>query len=1129
MTSADLKQRIFLYGNPDFVCLSETHLSDNEIINLKGYKWFGNNRKVSETGRKRKSGGVGILVKNGIFEEYSVSLCSAEFEGILSIKITHKISGYTTTLVSNYLPPVDSPYGNNADMFFNQLLIMTYDTSEDDSIIFCGDINARIGLKEDVLLPVHHVKERQKVDEKVNAHGHSFLEFLNDACCCIINGRVGSSNYTFCNAKGKSEIDYVFVPYDVISKITYFEIKSCEDIITELDISSLICDGSRVPDHSMLIFEFKGSGVYVEEYCKGLGAKYGQTQRSKIFRKFKQNYMTNPALKRELLQRIEGMMSELATQSEIDECYEGVVVQIQKEMAKNARTGKRANTPNKPYWNERLSELWHHFDKCAKKLRNFKHHAELPKICSEYCSAMQDFDRELRKCKRNYDRGTCLEIDEMCKKDPKKFWNELNKLGPRKAHKTHCEALDCNGEVTRETETVVKHWFKCYRDHSGQKQNESFDDEFYDRALTDLRKLEKTDVDIGPSILNEYITKEEVSKVVFKGKKRKAVGIDNIAYEALQNDTCVHVLHGLFNKCFDLGKVPTEWSKAIVVPISKGKKSISTEPLTFRGISLQSCIYKIYSGVLNNRVYSYFESEDKLSNCQNGFRKNRSCIDHVFSVTELIRSKITQKKKIYGMFVDYKSAFDLVDHGLLMYSLRKMGISGKMIRAYQAIYAAPCSAINVNGILTPFFRNMVGTRQGDQSSPNLFGSFLQSLLDELENSGLGIETSSGDRLPVFAYADDILLLAESVEELQKLSDIVYEWSRKWRMVVNLEKTKIVVFRGRRVIRPDVNVKYGGRIVEVVEGYRYLGVYLDENLTFDEYVTQISSAGGHALGGVMNKCHLLKDMGYTTFDRLYHSGVSSVLDYGAEVVWLPKKSACLLEKVQQRACRYFLGVGRFSALCTLNAEMGWMSCASRSLLSKCRFYNRLLKMEETRIPRKIFMETKDQPGSWAGELLVQLDRLGEARNWHKNVPLDLANVKEKIQQRDYELWCNEIQTKRKLDYFRTVKFDTKVTPLVRVPMPKSSRSLLSRLRNGSLMLRIEYGRYNREQRDERICELCNDGVEDANHFLYDCKALTEIRLEYADLISNPDNIFEQPHRLGGYVTRLWKKRCEVLSE
>lgn len=197
------------------------------------------------------------------------------------------------------------------------------------------------------------------------------------------------------------------------------------------------------------------------------------------------------------------------------------------------------------------------------------------------------------------------------------------------------------------------------------------------------------------------------------------------------------------------------------------------------------------------------------------------------------------------------------------------------------------------------------------------------------------------------------------------------------------------------MRPDCEIKYSAQPVEVTHRYRYLGVFLDEHLTFDEYATQISSAGGRALGAVLNKTRFLKDMGHQTFSHLYHAGVAPVLDCGSEIAMLNKRFIHLLEKLQLRAGRFFLGVGRFSALCSINAEMGWRSCSFRAEMSRYRYYNRIMKMDSDRIPKKIYLESKETPGTWANEVGYGLSKLGEHRSWRNNVPLDLTLIREKL--------------------------------------------------------------------------------------------------------------------------------------
>ncbi|CAC5425824.1 unnamed protein product [Mytilus coruscus] len=127
--------------------------------------------------------------------------------------------------------------------------------------------------------------------------------------------------------------------------------------------------------------------------------------------------------------------------------------------------------------------------------------------------------------------------------------------------------------------------------------------------------------------MNSAITIDEIRRLVSRTKNGKSFGIDNIPYEVLKTENVITVLHSLLQLVFDTSIVPLLWHLAIICPIVKDKSSDKRIPLHYRGISLLSCISKLYCGFINNRLSSYLEDNDLLSEEQNGFRKNRSCED----------------------------------------------------------------------------------------------------------------------------------------------------------------------------------------------------------------------------------------------------------------------------------------------------------------------------------------------------------------------------------------------------------------------------------------------------------------------------------------------------------------------
>ena len=104
-------------------------------------------------------------------------------------------------------------------------------------------------------------------------------------------------------------------------------------------------------------------------------------------------------------------------------------------------------------------------------------------------------------------------------------------------------------------------------------------------------------------------------KVIYKSKDNKSCGFDKIPYEVLKFKTVLDTLHSLFQFCLDKGKIPYIGRNTIILPITKESTKDPRVPLNYRGISLLSCISKLYSSFLNNRLLSYLEANDG----QNGF------------------------------------------------------------------------------------------------------------------------------------------------------------------------------------------------------------------------------------------------------------------------------------------------------------------------------------------------------------------------------------------------------------------------------------------------------------------------------------------------------------------------------
>ena len=151
-------------------------------------------------------------------------------------------------------------------------------------------------------------------------------------------------------------------------------------------------------------------------------------------------------------------------------------------------------------------------------------------------------------------------------------------------------------------------------------------------------------------------------------------------------------------------------------------------------------MYKLFSIILNKRLYTWAEQNGKLDEAQSGFRSGYSVVDNVFSLSAMIQKYLSRKGgRFYCLYVDFQKAFDKIQHQKLFISLLQKGIHGKYLRILKAMYSSLSATVRTSSGETNGFPCNVGTRQGDVSSPLIFAFFINDLCTLLrEQCGDGI-------------------------------------------------------------------------------------------------------------------------------------------------------------------------------------------------------------------------------------------------------------------------------------------------------------------------------------------------------------------------------------------------------
>lgn len=444
-----------------------------------------------------------------------------------------------------------------------------------------------------------------------------------------------------------------------------------------------------------------------------------------------------------------------------------------------------------------------------------------------------------------------------------------------------------------------------------------------------------------------------------------------------------------------------------------------------------------------------------------------------------------------------------------MFRLLQYNIDGKMYRAVRSLYADTQCCVKLNeNVFTNWFDVTSGVKQGDNLSPTLFSLYINELCKEINSLKKGVKVGHLD-VSMLLYADDMVLIAESEGNLQEMLNSMYNWCRKWRLVVNESKTNIVHFRKSRKRCTEFIFKYGDNVINVVKEYKYLGVILDEHLNYKKCSSTLAESGGRALSAIISKFKQFKDIGYNTFTTMYNAGVSPVMYYGSSIWGVDGKNNHA-DNTQNRAIRYFLGVHNFTPIPALVSEMGWLPSKYAKWLCMLQFWNRIIKMSNDRLTKCIFnIEYNIYSGgnNWCEHVKEIMRQLDELDKYDNRVTCNIEKCKDKMLKLAEEEWKKQIILKPKLRTYVKFKNKLEVSDYVKNVTRRYDRSMVAKFRCGILQLHVETGRYNSTKLEDRTCNICNTGcIEDEYHFLCICPIYATDRNKMFNFAENKNNDF-----------------------
>ena len=428
----------------------------------------------------------------------------------------------------------------------------------------------------------------------------------------------------------------------------------------------------------------------------------------------------------------------------------------------------------------------------------------------------------------------------------------------------------------------------------------------------------------------------------------------------------------------------------------------------------------------------------------------------------------------------------------------------RMLDIIVSMYENVKSQVKINNRLSESFSCMTGVRQGECLSPFLFAIYLNDIEQEFITKGAdGVDTGFL-KLFLLLYADDIVIFSETADGLQNRLNILYDYCQRWRLTVNPNKSKILIFRKGGRLPQNLQFYYGDTVLEITNKYTYLGIVFTTGGSFSEAQSTLSGQAQKAIF-VLNKyiskfVNVSPSLVLDLFDKL----ISPILCYASEVWGFSKADS--IERIHLKFCKRLLSVKQCTQNDFVYGELGRCSFLSKRCFSIIKYWLKIIHCQNTKYVKIVYdMLVSDfisfpNKISWVKLLYDLLGELGFMEAWiQQNVGNEhafLSLVKQRLKDTFVQNWNSRLNDSSRARFYRNFNtFGYKF--YLDIVTTEKFRYALTRLRLSSHRLEVETGRWAKPNAipfENRLCSTCQK-LEDEYHFILECTRYNNLRTAF----------------------------------
>ena len=527
---------------------------------------------------------------------------------------------------------------------------------------------------------------------------------------------------------------------------------------------------------------------------------------------------------------------------------------------------------------------------------------------TERCRVRSVYKCAIRRAQRNDKQEAWDKLHSaMASDDTTNFWKSW-----RSIYNKNCSQFPPVVDGCSDKKAIAEAFrlsFQSNSEPNNRNKVEDLNNEFSDRYKT-FSEIHQNECNCK----HYDITVESVIEAICSSKSGKCGDDDEINAEHFHYAPLNFILRlsQLFKSMLNHSFVPNQFRLGHMVPIIKDTNGSASDITNYRGITISPIMSKIFEHIMKEM----FSEHLSTSHLQFGFKKKNATAHAIFCLKQTVEYYINNGSRVYCSFLDASKAFDRLVHKGLFMKLMEKKIPKIFLDVIISWYDGLYCRVLWDGTYSDWFPVKAGVRQGGVLSPDFYGIYVDELIIILESSGVGCYYAK-QFAAALMYADDMAVLAPSLNGLQKLLLLCERYCNNWDIKLNAKKSKNLWFG--KGAPPKFCPTISGTQIEWVNKWKYLGVTLVHGPRFGCCIEETLCKYYRALNSILRVDGRSNDI---VMLRLIESHCIPILSYAIEVLHIrDRKQKSKMRVAYNSAFRKLFNYSWRESVTNLQHELG----------------------------------------------------------------------------------------------------------------------------------------------------------------------------------------------------------------